>query len=238
MPSALVPDPDSAPVLPRYAQLARLLLREIMAGRLADGQRLPPEREMAAQWGVSVATLRRALADLTARGLLRRVQGSGNYVCGGAGVAGVYAFFRLETAQGGLPSARLLDLGRAPLPPGTGLPGPEGWRIRRLRLLDDRPVAVEEIWLDPGWAPDLTAADLHEALYQMWRQRFGLWITEATDRVRLGAVPAWAPADLGLTPGAPCLCVIRSGRAQTGARAEWSQSWVNSARADYVQRLN
>ncbi|MGB0746959.1 MAG: YmdB family metallophosphoesterase, partial [Alphaproteobacteria bacterium] len=50
--------------LPIYQQVSELLTREIAAGRLLDGQRLPPERAMAAEHGVTVRTLRKALAEL------------------------------------------------------------------------------------------------------------------------------------------------------------------------------
>jgi len=51
------PPSDTVPAAPLYAVVERHLLREIMAGRLADGARLPPEREMAAEFGVAVGTL-------------------------------------------------------------------------------------------------------------------------------------------------------------------------------------
>lgn len=62
---------------------------------------------MAESLGVAVGTLRRALAILEERGLLRRVQGSGNYVEAKAEVQSVYEFFRLELINGGgFPTAR------------------------------------------------------------------------------------------------------------------------------------
>ena len=82
--------------LPKFIQLSEMLIREIAAGHLADGSRLPPEREMADDLGVAVGTLRKALADVEAKGLLDRVQGSGNYVRHRPAVESVYAFFRLE----------------------------------------------------------------------------------------------------------------------------------------------
>ena len=97
--------------LPIYQQVSELLTREIAAGRLLDGQRLPPERAMAAEHGVTVRTLRKALAELTARGLLDRRQGSGNYVRVNDDVRSIYSMFRLELSEGGgLPTARLLSL--------------------------------------------------------------------------------------------------------------------------------
>ena len=66
--------------LPIYLQIAEQVSREISAGLLVDGERLPTEREMAQRYGVAVRTLRKALARLTEMGLLIRRQGSGNYV--------------------------------------------------------------------------------------------------------------------------------------------------------------
>ncbi|MEO0693767.1 MAG: GntR family transcriptional regulator, partial [Pseudomonadota bacterium] len=70
---------NSPQALPIYVQIAELLTRDIVAGRLIDGERLPPERDMAAELGVSVGTLRKALAVMSNKGLVERVQGSGNY---------------------------------------------------------------------------------------------------------------------------------------------------------------
>ena len=230
---------DLAASPPLYAQVARLLVREIMAGRLADGQRLPPEREMAQDLGVAVGTLRRALAELEAQGLLMRVQGSGNYIRADPDIAGVYAFFRLERPEGGgVPDACLLDLSRRPLPADLGPEGWDGHRIRRLRTLDGVPAALEEIWLEAGRAPDLAPAMLEAALYRLYRERLGLWITAAEDRVSLGTVPDWAPAAFALPPGAPCGHVARRSRDGEGRVAEYSRTWFDPSRAHYVQRLS
>jgi DNA-binding transcriptional regulator YhcF (GntR family) len=105
--------------LPLYQQISELLIRDIAAGRLADGARLPLEREMAASLGITVGTLRRALADLGDKGLLDRVQGSGNHIRHQPAPASVYALFRLElTEGGGLPTAQVLVVDRVAKPDG------------------------------------------------------------------------------------------------------------------------
>jgi hypothetical protein len=74
----------------------------------ATGERLPPERDMAEELGIAVGTLRKALAELQNRGLLERVQGSGNYVRAISDPKSVYAMFRLELlGGGGLPTAEI-----------------------------------------------------------------------------------------------------------------------------------
>ena len=66
---------NSPTALPLYLQVSELLIREIAAGRLSNGERLPPERKLAAQYGITVRTLRKSLAELSNRGLLESVQG-------------------------------------------------------------------------------------------------------------------------------------------------------------------
>ena len=231
--------PEQPAAAPLYAALARMLMREIMAGRLPEGARLPPEREMAAEMGVAVGTLRRALADLTEQGLIERRQGSGNYVRSGSEVAGIYSFFRLERPEGGgVPSARILSLTRAPKPEGPAFgTSPEAQRLRRLRLLDSTPAAIEEIWVDADRVPDLSPAMLEAPLYHALRKGPGLWITSAEDRVSLAPVPDWAPQDFGPQAGRPVPYVQRLGRAQDGAAVEYSRTWIDPDAAVYVQRI-
>ena len=66
--------------LPLHMQITELIIRDIAAGRLVNGERLAPEREMADSFGIAVGTLRKALATLQEKGLLERVQGSSNYI--------------------------------------------------------------------------------------------------------------------------------------------------------------
>ena len=224
---------------PLYASAARAILRDIMAGRIADGARLPPEREMAASMGIAVGTLRRALAELAAQGLVERRHGSGNYVRAGSDVAGVYSLFRLERPEGGgVPGAEVLACTRRPKPAGAPAFGPsaEAHRLRRLRLLDGEPAALEEIWFDAGRVADL-APVLDGPLYHGLRARLGLWIAAAEDRVGLGQVPGWAPERFAPAAGAPCPLVERVGRAQDGAAVEYSRTWIDARRAVYVARL-
>jgi GntR family transcriptional regulator len=231
---------SSRTALPVHQQLSEMLIREIAAGRMLDGEKLPPEREMAVQYGVAVGTLRKALAELTRQGMLERVQGSGNYVRARSEAAGVYAMFRLELAGGGgLPTAIVLDVQRMAKPrdlPPFGSSG-EAHRIRRLRSLGATPAAVEEIWLDGSRAPAITAADLSESLYLHYRKALGFWIARAEDRIGVGEVPSWAPPGLGLAPRAACGFVERIGYAQDGASAEYSRTWFNHTIARYVSRL-
>ena len=227
--------------LPTYLRLAEGLTRDIAAGRLAPGDRLPPERSMAAAHGVTVTTLRKALAVLTERGLLDRRQGSGNYIRAGDARQGAYALFRLERPEGGgLPTAELITLTRRDKPadlPDLGSAAPRAWHIRRLRSLDGRPVAVEDIWLDDRFAGALTPDTVSESLYRSYRDLLGLDIARAEDRLSAGPLPDWAGDRLGLGTGTMMGLARRRAFEADGRAAEISTTWFDPARAAYVARI-
>lgn len=226
--------------LPLYLQISEMLIRDINAGRLAGGTRLPPERDYAEKLGISVGTLRKALADLTDKGMLERVQGSGNYIRAQADVQSVYAFFRVELLEGGgLPTADLISIDLLPKP--ADLPefgrGSNAHRIRRLRKLNNIPSVVEEIWLDASYAETIQPDDLSESLYLFYRDKLGLWIASAEDHLGVAPLPEWAPQDFGIKAGEPGLCATRVSFASDGARAEVSRGWIDTNVATYVARL-
>lgn len=235
--------------LPLFMRASELLTREIAAGHWQKGERLPPESELATLLGMAVGTVRKALAELAARGLLERRQGSGTYVRGAGRQRSIYEFFRLELKQGGgLPTARLLEFQRLPHPaglpafgPGTALGINRGtaghcYRLRRLRLLGDLPVALEEIWFDARHRPGLKAAELSEALYLFYKESLGFWISRVEDHVTVGKVPLWAPPDFSCAVAQVCGLIER--RAWSGANKleEFSRTWFDPERARYTAR--
>lgn len=225
--------------LPKYIELSERLIRDIGAGRLLDGERLPPERDLARQLGASVGTLRKALAELTERGLLERRQGSGNYIRHAENTGSIYSMFRLELhAGGGLPTAEILSVDTLDKPGDLPTFGTShrGTRIRRLRFLDRTPIAVEEIWLDSDMG-ELTRETISDSLYHTYQSRLGFWIARAEDRVGIGTVPAWAPPGFSLPPGTTCGYITRLSWSEPEHPVEFSQTWFDTARALYVQRL-
>jgi GntR family transcriptional regulator len=226
--------------LPLYIQISELLIRDIAAGRLINGEKLPPEREMAAQLGIAVGTLRQALKDLTAKGMLTRVQGSGNYICAKADPASVYALLRIELAKGGgLPTARVMAVDlvqKDPRLPNFGT-SEMAQRIRRLRFLSGQIAAVEEIWLDASYAGHIAVDDLSESLYLYYRQRLGLWIARAEDSIGMGPLPNWAPAEFPYAPGKDLPLITRVSLDQNGQSAEASWTWFDPETVRYVARL-
>lgn len=225
--------------LPVYVQIAELIIRDIDAGRLMDGERLPPEREMATGLNTSVGTLRKALSELTKKGLLERIQGSGNYIKSGQVRNSVYGMFRLELHEGGgLPRADILSV--APMQKPADVPefgySDHATRIRRLRYLNDTIIATEEIWLDDS-VGQVDSASLSDSLYHYYQKNLGFWITRAEDRVGIARVPDWSPETFTKHPGDHVGFVERLSWSDKGRPIEYSRTWFDTEQALYVQRL-
>jgi len=230
---------DGPAALPIYTQVSEVLIREIAAGRLADGQRLPPERQLAATHHVTVRTLRKSLKILEQKGLLERVQGSGNYIRSNSAAQSIYSMFRIELlAGGGLPTAKFLDIVECDKPrdlPEFGT-SKRGTRMRRLRYLNKRPIAVEEIWLDADNGTVLPE-QASDSLYHYYQVKLGFWISRAEDYVSVCKTPDWAPPDFGKPHGETTGFIERLSWEQKPHPVEYSRTWFDTDIARYVQRL-
>lgn len=179
---------------PLYRQVCDLLEREVNAKIRLDGERLLPERVLARKLGIAVGTLRLALAELTRRGILERVQGSGNYIRYKSNRESIYAFFHLELINGiGDPSADLVGAQSINKP--ANLPdigrSDKAHRIRRVRRLGDMKVALEEIWIDSRFNLDDGQDHMSHSLYQLYKEHLGFWIAKVEDSLSVAPMPTW-----------------------------------------------
>lgn len=65
-----------------YEAIIDSIKSDIMSGTIKPGQKLPPERELAKKFNVSRTSIREALRTLEILGVIKSVQGSGNYITG------------------------------------------------------------------------------------------------------------------------------------------------------------
>ena len=194
---------------------------------------------MAKKFQVSVGTLRKALNELKKKNLIKRIQGSGNYILNAENYSSIYSMFRLELHEGGgLPSASIIAISFLLKPktiPSFGV-SIYASRIRRLRYLNDKVVAIEEIWVD-GSLGQIMREELTDSLYIFYQKKLGIWINHAEDRVSIGKVPRWAPKSFTVLPNHITSFVERLTWASGDSPIEYSRTWYDHKRAYYVQRL-
>ena len=231
--------------LPLYVQVSELLHREIAAGHWVQGERLPTESQLAQDLDVAVGTLRKSLAVLEDEGLLERRQGSGTYVRKAPEGGAVYQFFRMELLNGGgMPRAvtqsvdLIEDIEVTKQFNHDPESGKKYWRIRRLRYLNQTPVAAEEIWIDARHAENLTVDTMHESLYEHYREEFDFWMTHVTDSVSCQEAPNWACDLLKKSHSSTLGWISRQAWANNGQIEEHSQTWFDPTLSRYVARLS
>jgi GntR family transcriptional regulator len=216
-------------------------MREIIAGRLSDGERLLPERRLAKSLNISVGTLRKSLKDLEMKGALFRRQGSGNYIKFNTKFNSIYSFFRVELIDGGgLPSAKNLNINLIKKPKSSPFFGESEkcLRIRRLRFLDNIPCVLEEIHLDSIKTDGLEFDNISQSIYLFYKDILNLRITSAKDSATLLPVPVWAPKEFKLMIHQETVCIERLAYDQVGAPVEFSRSWIDTSIARYMARIS
>ena len=193
-----------------YRQLADALLR----GVYGPGARLPAERTLAAQYGVSRETLRNALNRLADEHLLESVVGSGWFVAPevvGEPPSVLQTFTEMARARGLRPTARVLrrrvraaSLGEADqlrIPPGS-----EVLELVRLRGMERTTICLDETVLPLDLAAPLRDVDLEDrSLYEELETRCDVRVHRSVYSVRAEVADTHLAAQLGVTAGWPVL---------------------------------
>jgi DNA-binding transcriptional regulator YhcF (GntR family) len=73
---------DKKSEVPIYSQIANSIEKMVKQGELKVGEKLPPERELAASFGISRGTIKKAYEELEKRKVIKSVQGSGSFING------------------------------------------------------------------------------------------------------------------------------------------------------------
>ena len=175
---------------------------------MAAGEQLPPERALAHSLGVSRMTLRRAVDELVAGGLVRRRVGAGVFALGPklSPALGATSFTQDMRSRGLVPGARVLTFDRRLAGTRVGRqlgvdPADSVLHVERLRLADGEPMALETLHVPDSSVPGLTEDDLVDSsFYELLRTRYGTrvssgvqttgaTVTDGEESTRLGVPP-------------------------------------------------
>src|SRR5260221_1932546 len=166
-----------------HGQIEDWLADAIATGRLAAGNRLPTEQDLAEWLGVSRMTLRHALAELAQRGLVTRSVGrsGGTFVAEPkveqdltvlAGFSEQLRRHGLVAGARGLAAAEIRASAAAAAALEVNL-GAAVYEVRRLRLAGGQPILIEHSLFPAERCPGLLGYRLDGSLYELLDQKYG-----------------------------------------------------------------
>src|ERR1700722_7869162 len=227
-----------------HGQIEDWLAGQIAGGRLAPGDRLPAEQELAAWFEVSRMTLRHALAELARRGLVTRTVGRG----GGTFIAEpkldqdftTLAGFSEQLRRHGMtPGARVLAATEHPAGPATAAAlqiteYDPVYAVRRVRLADGRPLVLEHSHFPAAAFPDMLRCRLDGSLYELLEIRYGQRPHRARERLEPVTASVREAEALEVEEGAPLMLVERTAYARTGEPLEFARDLFRGDRTRVV----
>ena len=226
-----------------YAQVAEYLKERIHKGVIRPNSRMPSERVLAEQFGVSRVTVRQALKELESAGLVvvdgdaRLARWSGGFSDQKAsaesieeGATGLVSFSDLAASNGLTATSVVLSnvtrpssLDEADL---LGIaPGAPVVDLVRLRQLDGIPTLIDYSLLPESLAPGVGKLDFARAsLYHALADSYGLHAARADCVIEARGASEEVAGQLGLSPGAPVLVIVQTTFGDNGRVIQWCRS--------------
>ncbi|MGD0725101.1 MAG: GntR family transcriptional regulator [Spirochaetia bacterium] len=197
---------DKSNSTPLWAQVEEDVENQIRAGNLKSGMKIPSEFELAAKYGISRLTVRRALERLVSKGLIFTQPGKGTFVTDHDlpyGFSAMVSFGRTLREMGHDVGTEVLDQ--------AVIPGPaEILRtlrldssatvvvIRRLRFVDGAPAAIHTSYFDARIYAPLLSLDLaKESILEAAERIGGIRIAYSQESIR--AIPCSSAESLLLS---------------------------------------
>ncbi len=238
-PSASAPDSR----LPRYLQIRDELMRRICARAWTEGQALPAEDKLAAEFGVAVGTLRKALEALVADGIVERVHGRGTFVTRAFERISMLRFVGFSLAESGTTPDTATRALRAEVPsPEIAArlnlaPGAKALYIHRTRSSARQVLLSEHIWL-PHRLFHKLEAHLREHpvpfLYPAYDAVCGVLVSQAADELSGAPLPTADARLLKCPTGSLGIRIERRMFDPAGAPIEWRVAYLRTDRFRYA----
>jgi GntR family transcriptional regulator len=196
-----------------------MLREKIALGEWKPGDIIPSERELSERYGISRMTARQAITELVNEGLFHREQGRGTFVRRHKitqQLLRLTGFTEDIRARGQRPGTRVLSASMYPADETTAQrlhirPGQQIFRLHRLRLADEEPLAIETSLVSFIGCERLLEEDLEgHSLYRLLETKYGLPPLEAEQELEAGQAGEQEAQILKIPVGSPVLYTRRT----------------------------
>jgi len=164
---------------PRYLKLKQYIVRHITNGDWPPLSRIPSENDLVLKFGMSRMTVNRALRELSDSGVLTRVQGVGTFVAGPKAESAMFEVRSIRDeilSRGQAHTVQVLIRESVLARPATsspfGLePGTALFHSRLLHLANDKPLQLEDRFVNPASAPEYLDIDFQTEIPHQYLMR-------------------------------------------------------------------
>ncbi len=216
---------------PLYQQVKALITQRLIAGEWAPGVAIPSEMDLAARFGVSQGTVRKAIDELAAENILNRRQGKGTFVATHNEDKVKLRFLRLVAADGSkeLLDNQLLTCERSKASANVARmldirTGSAVISVNRLLVFSGKPLILDRIVLPAAPFKGVTADKINAfngSMYRMYETQLGIRMVRAEERLTAVGADAEVASILGLRLGTPLLSIERVSYTYGDKPMEW-----------------
>lgn len=228
------------------SQVREMVLAHIRDAPLHPGDRLPPERALALAWSVSRASVRAAIAQLADDGVLTVRQGSGTFVAPPKVERNLWDLRSLSESAaetGRKLRTQVIDMHVGPADDRTAdlldlTTGADVLSLRRLRIIDDLPAAVETSMLSLARFGGLDAVDFGaRGLYETLDADYDTVVTSGHQRLGIDEIGPDIARHLDLSETARIFHVTGTAADQSGQPVERFESWLRPDSIRFIANL-
>ncbi|MCU0733059.1 MAG: GntR family transcriptional regulator [Hyphomonas sp.] len=232
---------------PLYAKVEATLSSEISEGVLARGSQLPPEESLIERFGVSRTTVRKAIENLVARGLVEIRRGKGTFVTEPKirqSLTELSGFVEDMISMGRNPTARLIDKSSVPanemVAERLGLAiGALVCRIERVRLADGVAISFDETYLPWDIGEKIASDDLEaEPIFSLLEEKYGLPLVEAEYQLEAVAANEHVAEALEISPESPIFLIERTSYCAGPRPIDYEKLYYRGDLIKFVTRLS
>lgn len=230
---------ESVHVGSKGARLRTHLIGLIESG-LKPHDKMPTERELAEQFGVTRLTVRRALDQLDHEGRVYRTQGAGTFVSEPriAKSVELTSFSDDMRARGLVPGSLATSIAEVAAGGAIGAqlgisPRDHVTHIHRIRTADSEPMCIEHTYIPVGLAPGLAALPIQGSLYDLLADRFHLRVAKAEQSIHATVLDPELARSLGVAEFSAAFRVTRVAYDSRNRRLEYAESLYRADRYSY-----
>ncbi|MCM3691711.1 GntR family transcriptional regulator [Neobacillus niacini] len=231
--------------VPIYHQLEEYIKHQIENGALVEESVIPSEREYAEMFQISRMTVRQAINNLVSEGYLKRHKGRGTFVTKKKveqELQGMTSFTEDMLSRGMNPSSILLSFQITIADKKTALAlrikeEDSVYIIKRIRLADGAPMALETAYIPVKIVPGLTEENSNLSLYQYIEENLALSISEATQEIEASTADHLDAETLEINIGDPILLIERISYLQEGIPFELVKSTFRADRYRFIHTM-